>query len=1458
MCSLREAIQAVNTLTPVDSCQYTAGVDVIELPAGQYDLLLTGISEDSNASGDLDITRDLKITGFGTKASNTIINAASVNERIFHCMAGTVTIQNLKLTNGNQGGNGGAIYASGLNSLNLTDLEIINNNATGSGTGGGVQIDGTQSATIDMCTISGNNAGGFGGGLYFLDSGTTLNIKNSTFSSNNSQNGGGLYYQSMTGTGTINNCTFTMNTGMIGAAAIFNDSTTLSIKNSIVDGSCGFGFGSSSPDLINNLESGTSCNFTVAGNLQNTDPLLEAIADNGGRTITHKLLSGSPAIDTADTATCLPVDQRDESRDLMCDIGSYEVSSAYTSPPTLEFATVNGTTLILDYDEDLNTSSVPDIMNDYSVIETVNSMDVGLPISSISVSGDKVTLTLSIAANDASTSMVKISYTPGSNPIKDVANTPADALSNQSVTNNTDATAPTIQSATGNSSTITIAFNEALNNSSMIIIGDFTANESSNALAISSVSISGSNLLVMLGTPLTQGTTVDVSYAITTSDIKDNAGNTVAGFMNQAVTNSTDSTAPVLMTAEINGMTLELTYNETLDSGFAPTINDLGVEVNSSMVSLNSVGVSGTKVTVTLTNAVVMTDIVSISYPPGVNKIKDLAGNNAASLTGQSVTNNTSDTTAPSLEGSTIDGNTLILDYDENLDTNSIPAMADFSISVGILSVTVNNVSISNDKITLTLDTAAVNGDTVSLDSYFVGTNPIKDTAGNIASDLANVSVVNNTSAAAVDATPPTLTSSSINATSISLNYDEALNSSITPSNADFLVQVNGSTKSISSITISNQKVTVTLSNAVNPGDNVILNYTIPVSNAIQDSAGNNAAGISNRTITNNTPSEGGGSIPTNSDSTPPTIENITIDKSTLTLDYSENISSSPRPDFHDFYITANGKTIEGLAVTVNNDIVTVELKDSVSFGDAVLFIYKGSVGGVKDLAGNKAGNITDKVVTNNTPDPTPPILESAEIIIDLLTLDYSKKLLAKSGIDLKDFKVLVNGFESEIFSILVNEDKLLIRLSKAVSDSDKITLSYTAGNLFIEDSLGNDIKNFTGLNVANNTPDRTSPVLSSANVNKDILNLVFSKTLDDKSIPTRESFTIQSNNTSLNITDVMIDKNTIILKINPEVKENEKVTISFKSSSSSQIKDLISNAAKDFSNQEVQNNTKADITKDPTVDPEDGETVSSSGSTQVAVEEDLITTRLKVIDNSVNFYDVPKAILETFNTNTNDINNYIFGGSTLSFEVRDPLIIKRIDSLSTNSKIKIKVPNTSNKLSVVDGTVINISNNQRVIKVSKLPMNIIEGKSIIVLGAGNINIGKINVFAVNNIRKAQTNSIKDLAPQIKGTSVVVTGNVIRLIIKGNNFYSSGTPIPLNIDSALVSSRLTDVSVLPGKRMQNTVKISNDQKVIVLRMNPDFNAKNGNYLVNVFTPFGQATEVVYLRKVKQRVNLATK
>ena len=87
-------------------------------------------------------------------------------------------------------------------------------------------------------------------------------------------------------------------------------------------------------DAGHNLSSDGTCAFTNTSSLNNTDPKLGPLTDNGGPTFTLALLPGSPAIDAGDTRAAPPTDQRGGARPagLAADIGAYE----YGAMPALQ------------------------------------------------------------------------------------------------------------------------------------------------------------------------------------------------------------------------------------------------------------------------------------------------------------------------------------------------------------------------------------------------------------------------------------------------------------------------------------------------------------------------------------------------------------------------------------------------------------------------------------------------------------------------------------------------------------------------------------------------------------------------------------------------------------------------------------------------------------------------------------------------------------------------------------------------------------------------------------------------------------------------------------------------------------------------------------------------------------------------------------------------------------------
>jgi Ca2+-binding RTX toxin-like protein len=221
---------------------------------------------------------------------------------------------------------------SGANAeLTITNSTVSSNTAaTGGGVFSGVRGDqgGASTLTLTNSTLSGNTAIGSGGGVYngieFLGTSAKLGLTRSLLSGNTASAGAEL----TNSVGTITTNTFNLlgHSGLTTAQALY-------------------GFTLAATDIT-----ATSDGTTPAALADILNPTL---ANNGGPTDTHALVSGSPAIDAV-TAGCPPpnTDQRGFGRPVdgdgdtvaACDIGAVEFKAVLPDPCTTAVPT-NGCTV---------------------------------------------------------------------------------------------------------------------------------------------------------------------------------------------------------------------------------------------------------------------------------------------------------------------------------------------------------------------------------------------------------------------------------------------------------------------------------------------------------------------------------------------------------------------------------------------------------------------------------------------------------------------------------------------------------------------------------------------------------------------------------------------------------------------------------------------------------------------------------------------------------------------------------------------------------------------------------------------------------------------------------------------------------------------------------------------------------------------------------------------------------
>ena len=304
------------------------------------------------------------------------------------------------------------------------------------------------------------------------------------------------------------------------------------------------------------------------------------------------------------------------------------------------------------------------------------------------------------------------------------------------------------------------------------------------------------------------------------------AGHSVEIAIRGAAVAATDTTAPTLSGTTpptVNGNTLTLTYNEALDTGSVPAADAFGVKVGTNaraLASMNPVAVAGSTVTLTLASAVTHGQTVEVSYtlPTAVaNRLQDAAGNEAAALTGQTVTNNTSGGIVLStialgvLEGSSAtytvrlgaapSGNVTVTVASDNadvtFDTNPVTAGDQSALTFTTANWgTAQTVTVSAAQDTDSTDDIADLSHTAAGGGY--GTQ----------SATLGVTVADDDRAAPALSTtiPP-----SVNSRTVTLTFDELLDETSTPAPSAFTVTAGGSAQTVSSVSISGATVRVLL-----------------------------------------------------------------------------------------------------------------------------------------------------------------------------------------------------------------------------------------------------------------------------------------------------------------------------------------------------------------------------------------------------------------------------------------------------------------------------------------------------------------------------------------------------------------------------------------------------------------------------------------------------------------------
>lgn len=419
---------------------------------------------------------------------------------------------------------GGGIENISTGELNIQYCTFTGNEAkstTSAGLGGGISIIQSHGSIVVQNCILTDNFAGQGGGISLLNNGTVKLLNNTIGANSAAYQGGGISIIQTTLT-LLNNTLYENNSPSGGN--IGNNTGRLMIGNTILKKGSQGGNISSNPDystvislgfnLSDDAVSGDNSQnpgglLNSAGDIRNTDPLLNPLGNNGGPTQTYTLRVGSPAINAGDPYFTPPpdTDQRGEGfprvRAGRIDIGAFEsafspieskisigdstvtegdagvqnmtftvtVAPSSAQTVTVDYATANGTT---DPASEVSDYTPPNSTLIFAPGETTKTISVPIIGDSLDENDETLLVNLSNAAN------ATITDAQGMGTITDNDPAPNISINDISVTESNGGSAQAIFTLTlsaASGKTITVLANTSSNGGSPIATPgtDYTA-----------------------------------------------------------------------------------------------------------------------------------------------------------------------------------------------------------------------------------------------------------------------------------------------------------------------------------------------------------------------------------------------------------------------------------------------------------------------------------------------------------------------------------------------------------------------------------------------------------------------------------------------------------------------------------------------------------------------------------------------------------------------------------------------------------------------------------------------------------------------------------------------------------------------------------------------------------------------------------------------------------------------
>ena len=298
-------------------------------------------------------------------------------------------------------------------------------------------------------------------------------------------------------------------------------------------------------------------------------------------------------------------------------------------------------------------------------------------------------------------------------------------------------------------------------------------------------------------------------------------------------------------------------------------------------------------------------------------------------------------TAAPVLASAGVDGTALTLAYDKALDADSRPGPGAFAVTVAGAARTVDAVEVSGTAVTLTLASAAIAEQAVTL-AYTPGAHPIQDAAGTDAEVIAAMDVTNATAAkvtAIAITTDPGADGSYATGERIDVTVTFDAPVSLRTGAMRIPLDIGGVSKSFGVTTFFGNTREFVLRSPVLSATDVDTDGVSLAANALALTG--NAATLRSASGIDADLGHGAVHFPGHRVNAPgPVVRSAGVDAATLTLVYSRVLDGNSTPGPGAFTVTVGDAPRTVGAVTIAGSAVTLTLAPAVTAADRVTVAY--------------------------------------------------------------------------------------------------------------------------------------------------------------------------------------------------------------------------------------------------------------------------------------------------------------------------------------------------------------------------------------------------------------------------------------------------------------------------------------------------------------------------------------